>query len=78
MSRDQLNQLSARATPRQWSYYITAKTATGLILKSDTRLAEELQKSAHINDRSPGRATFSDTSRLKIGRNQFKNRLKHM
>lgn len=41
MSRDLLNQLSARATPRQWSYYITAKTAIGLILKSDTRLAEE-------------------------------------
>jgi len=78
MSHDLLDRLSARATPRQWSYYITAKTAIGLYLKSDTRLAEDLRSNAFINDRAPGSATFSDLSRLKVGRNQFKNRLKHM
>jgi len=49
-----------------------------LFLKSDTRIAEDLCAGAYINDRLPQRATFRDTSRLKIGKQQLKNRLQHM
>jgi len=76
--RQELDQLCKRATPRQWSYYISSKMAAKLYTSSDTRLAHDLRAAAYVNDRTPKRATFRDTSRLKIGRQQFKNRLQHM
>lgn len=77
-SRHELDQTCKRATPRQWAYYITSKTAMDLYLYSDTRLAQDLRANSNINDRMPGRSTFMDTSRLKIGRQQLRNRLHHM
>jgi len=38
-------------------------------------MAEKLRHRAYINDRCPGRATFCDRSRLKIGRQSLPNRL---
>jgi len=73
----ELDRICKRATPRQWSNYITSKTAIKLF-RSYTRIAQDLRNSAYINDRMPKRATFRDSSRLKIGSQQFKNRLQHM
>jgi len=39
------------------------------------RLTNKLLARCYINDRRPGIGTFHDTSRLRIGRNSFVNRL---
>jgi len=77
ISRQDLDRICKRATPRQWSYYITSKMAIKLF-KSDTRIAQDLRDAAYVNDRMPKRATFRDSSRLKIGRQRLQNRLLHM
>jgi len=38
-------------------------------------MAEKLRERAYVNDRSPGRATFIDRSKLKIGRQSLLSRL---
>jgi len=38
-------------------------------------MAEKLRQRVYINDRYPGRATFIDRSKLKIGRQSLPNRL---
>jgi len=43
--------------------------------KSTTPMAEKLRRTAYINDRCPGRASFTDTSKRKIGRQTLPNRL---
>jgi len=78
ISKTTLDLICKRATPRQWGYFISAKTAINLYTKSDTRIANDLRKSVYINDRIPKRAFFRDTSRLKCGRQQFKNRLQQL
>jgi len=52
----------------------------GLFLEKEksTRLGFKLQTQAYINDRCPGKATMTDLSRLKIGRQSFPNRLRFM
>jgi len=39
-------------------------------------MAEKLLQETYVNDRCPGRAKFSDKSKLKIGRQSLPNRLK--
>jgi len=38
-------------------------------------MAEKLRQKAYVNNRCPGRATFIDRSKLKIGRLSLLNRL---
>jgi len=66
--KSELDTICERASPRQWSYFFSAKTAIYLYMKSNTRIAKDLRKGAYINDIMPRRAVFKDTSRLKCGR----------
>jgi len=42
---------------------------------NETRIGEQLCQQCYINDRPPLKGTFFDTSKLKIGRQSFQNRL---
>jgi len=75
MSKDELNVLSGRATPEEWSKYTVASTVIKMMAISITPMAEKLRKRAYINDRCPGRATFIDRSKNKIGKQSLPNRL---
>jgi len=63
-----LDIISKRAPPRQWAKYINASTAIKLINTSNTRIADSLRNNIYINDRKPHMGTFTDKSKLKIGR----------
>jgi len=67
--------LSGRATPGQWAKYIVLSTVIRMMWDGATPMAEKLRQRAYINNICPGRATFSDRSRLKIGRQSLPNRL---
>lgn len=73
--RKDLDKISKRATPVQWSRYIVASTVIKLYTSSDTNIAELLRSNAYVNDRMPRKARFSDRSRLKIGRQSLQNRI---
>jgi len=64
-----------KARPRQWANYITASTVIKLHNTSNTRIAGQLRNAAYINNRQPGRGTFVDNSKLKIGKQALQNRL---
>jgi len=70
-----LDIIAKRATPKQWSNYVTASTAIKLFNSKETRIGEQLRQQCYINDRQPRKGTFFDTSNLKIGRQSFQNRL---
>jgi len=74
ISKVDLNASIKRATPRQWSLYSTAKLAINL-MNGSTPMGMRLKEKCYINDRIPGRGSIPDTSRLKIGRYSFTNRL---
>jgi len=80
LSRNEVTNQCKRATPSQWSNYCNAKMAITLtnLGKMGPRISDQLTTKCYINDRRPGRGTFPDTSRLKIGRNAFTNRLEMM
>jgi len=75
MSKETLNSLSGRATPRQWAKYIVASTTIKMFQNGTTPMSEKLRKRVYINDRFPGKGTFHDISRTKIGRQSLPNRL---
>jgi len=70
-----LDVISKRAPPKQWSKYINSSTAIKLINNSNTRIADDLRSKLYINDRKPKKGTFTNRSRLKIGRHSLSNRL---
>jgi len=76
-SKVTIDAMFKRATPIQWMRYSNAKMAISLTLlkNNSTRLGKKLQSQLYINDRCPGRAITMDTSRLRIGKNSFVNRL---
>jgi len=67
--------MSARATPPEWAKCIVSSTAIKMLYNDKTPLAKILRKRAYINDRNSGKVTFSDISRIKIGRQALPNRL---
>lgn len=71
------NQQTQKATLLLWMKFSSAKLAINLLLMGDhtTRLGRKLCGNIYINDRCPGRPITMDTSRLRIGRNSFLNRL---
>jgi len=79
-SKDDLNNYFKRATPQNWLKYACSKLAINLYLLDNTGppITQKLKTSAYINDRLPGIAHFMDTSRLKIGKQSFPNRLSNM
>jgi len=59
--------------------YSNAKLAIALYNCHDgPEMSTKLRNAAYINDRTSGRAIFMDSSRLKIGKNSFNNRLNCM
>jgi len=77
--KTQLNLLFERATPVQWMAYSNAKLAISLFNnKNGPPISSQLRASSYRNDRLHGRAVFMDSSRLKIGKNAFPNRLNCM
>jgi len=58
ISRNKLDHLSKRATSRQWCYYISAKIAIDLYIRSDTRITDDLRNCTYINDRTPGHEPY--------------------
>jgi len=78
LSRDRIDDIFNRATPIKWMKYSNAKLALSLIAQGQegppiTRMLEE---KIYINDRNQNKIAIHDTSRLKVGRNSFHNRLK--
>jgi len=78
VSRHDLDLNLKRVNPHQWMAYCCSKLAIVLTNLKNTgpRMSKKLQERIYVNDRTPGRGTFADHSRLKIGRNAFPNRLK--
>jgi len=73
--RSKLDEIFKRATPRQWSNYSNAKRAINLYLNEDgPPISQKLKNSAYIDNRTE-LCYFMDTSRLKVGKNSFQNRL---
>jgi len=60
--------------------YSNCKMAIMLFLQGEktTRLGQEIQSRAYINERCPGKATLIDESRRKIGRQSLLNRLRSL
>jgi len=59
--------------------YSNAKLAINLFnLEEGPSLFTKLKNQAYINDRTSGQATFTDVSRLRIGKNSFPNILQSM
>jgi len=75
MSKETLNRLAGRATPRQWAKYIVSSTTIKMMHKGTTPMSEKLRNRAYVNDRFPGKAMFANRSKTKIGRQSLPNRL---
>jgi len=76
LSRTLIDNLCERATPRQWSSYITASSVIKIIERnSPAWLCKDLKSSMYVNERRIKRPTFHDRSRHKIGKQCLKNRL---
>jgi len=77
LSRDRIDQIFNRVTPLQWMKYSNAKLALTLIAQAreGPPITSILEGKIYINDRNPNKIVIHDTSRLKIGRDSFHNRL---
>jgi len=77
LSRDRLDQIFNRATPYRWMQYSNAKHAIMMLSQTDgPPMSAFLKSKLYINDRNPNKLSIHDTSRLKVGRHSFHNRLK--
>jgi hypothetical protein len=75
MSRSELDKLSKRATPLEWSKYSITSTVIKLFNNSDTNIAILLRDSVYVNDRKPKKGKFLDKSRLKVGKQSLPYRI---
>jgi len=73
-----LNQISGRATPRQWSKYITSLMAIKLIDNYCIRISKDLKDSLYINDRLPKRGKFINKANTRIGNHSLRNWLQDL
>jgi len=78
LSRQRLDDIFNRASPLRWMQYSTAKHALCMISlnQKGPPMSYALNQKLYINDRNPKKISIHDTSRLKVGRNSFHNRLK--
>jgi len=77
-SRLKLDSMSSRLTPKQRGQYSTAKCAVGLVKKNNTEIGKFIRDNIYVNDRLPGKAKFTDRSKLKVGKQSIVNRLTFM
>jgi hypothetical protein len=76
LKRDELDKIGKRATPDEWSDYIIAKMAAGIVLRqTPVRLFLDVISNSVTERRQENRLFFSDNSYKKVGRQCFKNRL---
>lgn len=75
LSRQDIDKKTQRATPLEWAQYAVASIVIKLYNKADTPIVNLLRTSSYVNDRQPGKAKFTDRSRLKIGRQSIVNRI---
>jgi len=75
LSRNELDKLSNRANPTQWSNYIAARIAITLANNDDTPMGRMLRTKVYRNDRRQGKVKFINTARTKIGEQDLSNRL---
>jgi len=73
-----LDIIAKRATPKEWSSYITSSTAIKLYNNNNTRIGKQLIEAGYINDRRPDRAVFIDRSNKLVGQQHLTNRLQCM
>jgi hypothetical protein len=76
LERNQLDAIAKRATPDEWSDYCVAKTLAKLvILEVPVRLKDMVMVNSYAERRKANRLFFFDSSKKKIGRQSFRNRL---
>jgi hypothetical protein len=76
--RQELDAMSKRATPKQWTRYSLASAVIKLYNFSDTNVANLLRDTSYVNDRMPLKARFFDRAKYKIGRQSLPNRIEHI
>jgi len=77
LSRQRLDDIFNRATPCQWMQYSNAKHAISMLTCDNAPpISSIIKNKLYVNDRNNNKISVHDTSRLKIGRNSFHNRLK--
>ncbi len=76
LTRDELDDVSQRSTPDEWSDYSIAKmVSTMVITGAPSRLRQSVMENSYAEGRKEGQLFFYDTSQRKIGRQRLKNRL---
>jgi len=79
LKRPELTQSCQRATPEQWSKFITASTVIKIMRdKTPTFLFEKLQENYFEEKRKPFVGQFFDTSRILKGQQSLQNKLLFM
>lgn len=77
--RKVIDSLCQRATPVMWSKYISASMAIKITRDMEPKLLyEDVLKNMTTVRRKPDNGRFFDTSRRKIGKHAFANRLIHL
>jgi len=78
-SRNELDMIFSRAKPRQWMQYITTKMAIQLATMKPKKppLAQKIIDNMSYNNRT-NKTVIMDTSRIRVGRQAFQNRLNCM
>ncbi len=75
-TRDELDMISGRATPDEWSDFCLAKMLARMAIeKTPRRLSEKTMLNSYQERRQLNRLFFYDNSERKIGRQCFKNRV---
>ena len=75
-SRERLNNVCQRATPREWAHYGVANLVASILQSGEPcELHCAILQEMTINDRMPARPQFYDSSRLKVGRQAIQNRI---
>lgn len=76
LTRDELKELSQRATPREWSTYVEAKTLNKIIQTQEPEeLYTDILCQSYTEPRFPHRLRIYDNSKNKIGQHKLVNRL---
>jgi len=76
LKRHELTQLCQRATPDQWTKFITASKVLKIIRDEQPAiLYSKLQSTYYEERRHPGVGLFYDSARIKVGKQSIENRL---
>jgi len=79
LKRTELTELCKRATPEQWTKFITATRVIKILRDGEPKELLNRLKSVYFEEkRQPGTGLFFDASRTKKGQQSFQNRLLFM